>query len=227
MQLVHEIGKVRRRPVTTGRRIVRRHLIAPACVERILGYAHKLDVSIAHVLKIRNYLVGEFAIRKSVAVLISTPRPHMTFVYIYGFRVRSRFRLHILAVGKLVIVEGIDLACRSLMRLGMKGVWIGLVQPALYRVEVVLVIIETLYSLCLSFPHTRGVLESLERAGVDIPVVEVAHHAYALCGGRPHAKYGARALLVKLTSHEAVGVCANSAVELRLRAYVEFHYFLQ
>ena len=227
VKLVHEIGKSGWRAVAACRRIVRRHLISPTCVERIFGYTHKLEMCITHVFKIRHYFVCEFAIRKCIAVLIATPRSHMTFVYIDGFGIRRCPRAHILAVSKFVIIEGIDLACRSLVRFGMESVRIGFVQAAFYGVEIILVIIIPLYSFDLSFPYTRSVFKTSKRTGFRIPIVKVAHHAHALCCGRPHAKDGARALLVKLTSHEAVGIAAHSAVELRLRGYIEFHCFLQ
>ena len=99
MKIIHQILEICRRPVAGSRRIISCHLVSPGLIERMLGYAHKLDVSVSHVLHILDDPLREFPVsiepfRVFLTVWMLHPGPGMHLVD----RQRSRFRHKVLPV---------------------------------------------------------------------------------------------------------------------------------
>src|ERR1051326_4677237 len=67
-----------------GRREIAGGLIAPRAVERIFRDGHQLDMRVAHLLDVRDELVGHFAIAQPALAMLrvrdSLPRTQVGFV---------------------------------------------------------------------------------------------------------------------------------------------------
>ena len=73
MGAIDEAREAGRIAEARGRRIKPGWLIAPGCIERMLGDGQEFDMGEAHVAHIRHELVGEFVVTQERAVIMPSP----------------------------------------------------------------------------------------------------------------------------------------------------------
>ena len=207
---VHELLRVavaRRGGVVAGR------LVAPGAIEGMLHERHDLDMRIAHVADVvhelhRQVIVGiELAALRGegihgtgvVAVLVglalrhvtvALPRANMYLVDVERLRhvVMVGTALEPCGVVPLVAIEGPQHAGGTRRALGLKGVWIGLVELfALVGLDEVFIELALLGARDKAFPNSAR-MHGHQRVGLLIPVIKFANDMDALYIGRPNAK---------------------------------------
>ena len=177
---VNEIHEILRTAVAAGRGEHARNLIAPAAVERIFRYRHKLDVRVVQFFDVWNQLIRQLFVVENVAVGVPSPAARMHLVDVHRAFVRiDGFPLfQPLGVLPLVAVEFIEFAavCRS--RFEMQAVRIGLKNGFAVFGHGVLVNVVLRKTFYRGFPYSA--LLFFKRRGLDIPVVEIADEADAV-----------------------------------------------
>ena len=207
---VHELLRV---AVARGGGVIAGRLVAPGAIEGMLHERHDLDMRIAHVADVvhelhRQVIVGiELAALRGegihgagvVAVLVglalrhvtvALPRANMYLVDVKGLRhvIMAGAALEPCGVVPLVAIEGPQHTRRSRRALGLKGVWIGLVELlALVGLDEVFIELALLGSRNKAFPNCAR-MHGHQRVGLLIPIIKFANYVNALYIGRPNAK---------------------------------------
>ena len=222
---VHELLRVavsRRGGVVAGR------LVAPGAVEGMLHKRHDLDMRIAHVAHVVHELHRQVVVGVKLAALrgegihgagvvavlvrlalrrvaVALPRANMHLVDVERLRhvVVAGAALEPCGVVPLIAIEGPQHAGGTRRALGLKGIWIGLVELfALVGLDKVFIELALLGAGNKAFPNSAR-MHGHQRVGLLIPVVKFANNMDALYIGRPNAKAPAARTVLR------VGVSAH------------------
>ncbi len=188
--LIDKCHKVVRRSEARSWRVIAYLLISPRAVERIFSDRHKLDVSIAHFLNIRNKLVCELLVAE-IILAVFLPRTRVNLVNINRAVVNVRFcKLFLIRfVRPLEAVEVEELRRGVRTKLHMSSVRVGfqLYQTVGgFNAEFVVVIL--LYPLDKQLPDT-AVVDFIHIMTSSVPVVKIADNANRLRVRRPAPKH--------------------------------------
>ena len=207
---VHELLRVavaRRGGVVAGR------LVAPGAIEGMLHKRHDLDMRVAHVAHVVHELHRQVVVGVKLAALrgegihgagvvavlvrlalrrvaVALPRANMHLVDVKGLRhvVVAGAALEPRGVVPLVAIEGPQYARGTRRALGLKGVWIGLVELlALVGLDEIFIELALLGPRNKAFPNSAR-MHGHQRIGFLIPVVKFANDMDTLYVGRPNAK---------------------------------------
>ena len=193
MTSVHKIHKVFRLTVTGCCGKVACNLIAPAAVKRIFCKRHKLNVSVAHILNIRNKFISKLAIAENIAVLILTPR---TCVYLINIDrhilVRMLFFVVIpLFIMPLVAVNLVNTRCVVGTSLAMKSIRICFKLSLMPRsFDTIFIAGKLRNSLNKQLPDA-AVRDFVHKVCVIVPVVKITDHRNGQCVRRPNSEHNA------------------------------------
>ena len=177
MTAVDKIHKIVRSTEPRSNREIPRNLIAPTAVERIFGYGHKLDVSVARFRGIGGKFFGKLAIRIKIAARFSFPAGKIKFVNVYGRRINVAVRalFHILAVLPLIPRKVVYFRSGFRRSFGVKSIGVGFKNrfavAAFYGVFVTVVNFKT----CNKQLVNAAVFHANHRIFIFVPFVEIAH----------------------------------------------------
>ena len=193
MAAVDEIHKILGLAVAGGRGEVACYLITPASVKRELGERHKLDVSVAHLLNIRNKLVRELAVAVEFSVVIFAPRARVYLVNVDSLALVGMilFVLYPLAVVPRIIIDMIG--ARSVVGTGLAKESVGICfENALIprSLHAVLVAGKFPNALDKELPYSQ-IGDAIHIMRVGIPIVKVAHYGNRFCIRSPNSEYDA------------------------------------
>ncbi len=182
-----------------GRRVVRRHLVAPRAAEGMLGHGHQLDVGEAHVLDVGGQLGGELTVGERPVALLGAPAPRRQVQLVDGEGpvepVPGVAPSHPLAVTPPVAALGHH-ARRPRRLLGGEGERVGaLAEVPLGGEDLELVALPGTDAGHEQLPDPRRA-ERPHRVGAAVPAVDVAHHPDRAGVGSPHRERGPRHPLV-------------------------------
>ena len=173
-----------------GRRVVRRHLVAPRPAERVLHHRQQLDVGEPHLDDVRRELVGQLVIGERPAGLVLAPRAEVHLVDRHRLLVgagHGRPVGHPLVVGPLVLALE-DPRGRGRGDLGPERHRVGLVAPDAVRAADVELVARTRTDAGGErLPDTGGAHLDHRGAGA-VPAVEVPTDLHLEGRGGPHAE---------------------------------------
>ena len=207
VELVHKSHKVMRRAVAAGGGKVTGDLVAPAAVKRILGDGQKLHMGIAHLLDVRDQLVGQLGVVVGHALLLHLPAACVQLVdehrAVEDVALFLRFVPRGVAPG--VAADVVDLAAVGRAGLGVEGVRVRLVDLlARRRCDTEFIDVVGFHAGDEQLPHS--VRDLVHHVGVRGPAVKVPHHRHGLRVRRPDAEHHARLAVLRAQMRAEIAV---------------------
>ena len=219
MQLVYKGHEILGCAVAAGGGEIARYLIAPAAVKRILGDGQKLHMGVAHILYVGDQLIGQLGIIVGHAALFGAPAACVHFVDIQRRvdHIGLFLCLFPLGIAPLIALNVIHLTGVGGACFGMECIGIGLELQIIRRGgNTVFIHIILLNALDKGFPN--AIAHGIHRVAAGDPTVKVAHYAYRLGVGRPHAEHHA------LLCAAGFRMCAKIAVCFKIIPFMEKIY---
>jgi hypothetical protein len=193
---LHEVLELGRRAVAAGRREEADRLIAPGPVEGMLGDRQELDVGEAHVLDIRDQLLGKLEVAERPVAVLGHPAPGRQ-VHLVD-RDRGRDPVEGAAAGEESLVaprEAVQVAHHRgglgpKFRAEAEGVRLQGQPLSGGRLDLVLVARPLAHLGQEDLPDAGGA-PAAHTVAAAVPFVEVADHSDPLGTGRPDREVGA------------------------------------
>ena len=209
MELIHKGHEVLGGAVAAGGGEIARDLIAPASIEGVLHDGQQLHVGVAHLLDVRDELVGQLGIVVGDLLALGLPAARVHLVDIHRPVDDIGLLLGLLPcfVVPRKAAQVVDFAAVGRAGLSVERIGVGLVDKvARTGRHAVFVNVIFLHAGDEQLPH-RVVVHLAHRVAARFPAVEISHHADGGGMGCPDAEHHAGLSGASLNMRTEVTVC--------------------